>query len=136
MSSFEIAHLDHVAIRVKDIEASAKWYNQVLGLKKYRLEKWGDYPIFMLSGHTGIAIFPANENDPIHNPDSKNTKIDHFAFRVTNENFARAKTAYDQLGLHYTFQDHHYFHSIYTKDPDGHTVELTTIVVKEEDFYQ
>ncbi len=33
------------------------------------------------------------------------------------------------------FQDHHYFHSLYTADPDGHTVELTTLVVAEEDFY-
>jgi len=37
--------------------------------------------------------------------------------------------------LDFTVQDHHYFHSIYTRDPDGHVVELTTIVVEEDSFY-
>ena len=39
-------------------------------------------------------------------------------------------------GQQFEFQDHFYFHSIYTKDPDGHTVELTTIVISEESFYK
>ena len=67
---------------------------------------------------------------------SKNIKIDHFAFNVTNENFEKAKKKYTDLNLEFNIQDHYYFHSIYTKDPDGHTVELTTIVVDENKFYQ
>jgi len=55
---------------------------------------------------------------------------------VTNENFEKAKEKYVDLNLEFTIQDHYYFHSIYTKDPDGHTVELTTIVVDENKFYQ
>ena len=49
--------LDHVAIYVADMEASAKWYENVLGLKRYQLPEWGEYPIFLLSGKTGIALF-------------------------------------------------------------------------------
>jgi catechol 2,3-dioxygenase-like lactoylglutathione lyase family enzyme len=45
----KIEFLDHVAIRVADIEASAKWYEKVLGLKRYQLPEWGDFPIFLLS---------------------------------------------------------------------------------------
>lgn len=131
----EIEFLDHVAIRVKDIDVSAKWYQKVLGLKKYQLPEWGEYPIFLLSGKSGIAIFPANLDDPKLDLQSKNIKIDHFAFNVTNENFKRAKKRYEALNLDFNIQDHHYFHSIYTKDPDGHTVELTTIVVDENEFY-
>ena len=136
MQDFKIEFLDHVAIRVMDIEASAKWYKKVLGLKRYQLPEWGEFPIFMLSGKTGIALFPAETNDPIFKTMSKNIKIDHFAFNVTLENFEKAKKRYGQLGLDYDFQDHHYFHSIYTKDLDGHTVELTTIVVDETLFYK
>ena len=135
MSAFNIEFLDHVAIRVKDIKASAIWYEAVLGLKRYKLPKWGEFPIFMLSNKTGVALFPAYTDDAKLETNSRNVKIDHFAFNVTGENFEKAKEKYEELGLEYNFQDHFYFHSIYTKDPDGHTVELTTIVVDEETFY-
>jgi catechol 2,3-dioxygenase-like lactoylglutathione lyase family enzyme len=135
MSEFTIDFLDHVAVRVKDIKASAEWYERVLGLKRYQLPEWGEFPIFMLANKTGIALFPANTDDTKLETTSKNVKIDHFAFNVTGENFEKAKKRYDELDLEFDFQNHFYFHSIYTKDPDGHTVELTTIVVDEKSFY-
>lgn len=136
MASFDINYLDHVAIRVIDISVSANWYKKVLGLKRYQLPEWGEYPIFLMAGKTGIAIFPANPKDPQLNVTSKSIKIDHFAFNVTLDNFKKAKLHYHSLGIDYTFQDHYYFHSIYTKDPDGHVVELTTLVVDEHKFYK
>jgi len=132
----EIEFLDHVAIRVADMEASALWYEKVLGLKRYQLPEWGDFPIFLLSGKSGIALFPANTTDTKLDPISKNVKIDHFAFNVTNENFEKAKKRYVELNLEFNIQDHIYFDSIYTKDLDGHTVELTTIKVNEQEFYK
>lgn len=132
----EIEFLDHVAIRVKDLEVSAKWYEEVLGLKKYQLPKWGDFPIFMLANKSGIALFPANTEDTKIDIQSKNVKIDHFAFNVNKENFEKAKRRYTEMNLDFNIQDHLYFHSIYTKDPDGHTVELTTLVVAEQSFYK
>ena len=132
----EIEFLDHVAIRVADLELSAMWYEKVLGLKRYQLPEWGDFPIFLLSGKSGIALFPANTNDTPIDVMSKNVKIDHFAFNVTRRNFEKAKRRYAELNLDFDVQDHYYFDSIYTKDPDGHTVELTTIKVKEQDFYK
>ena len=71
---------------------------------------------------------------PRLDPDSQNIKIEHFAFRVDRFNFDVAKTKYEELGLTYTFKDHHYYHSLYTKDPDGHTVELTMLNVDEKSF--
>ena len=128
--------LDHVALRVADIEASAKWYEKVLGLKRYQLPEWGDFPIFLLAGKSGIALFPAKTTDPELQPTSKNVKIDHFAFNVNNENFEKAKKRYAELDLDFNIQDHYFFESIYTKDPDGHTVELTTLKVNEQEFYK
>ena len=131
----KIDFLDHVAIRVRDIEASATWYEKVLGLKRYQKEVWGPFPVFMMAGTSGIALFPARTDDPKPDPGSRNVKIDHFAFRVGREAFIKAQEHYDHLGVPFEFQDHHYFHSIYTVDPDGHTVELTTLVVDPEDFF-
>lgn len=134
-NNIEIEFLDHVAIRVADMEASAEWYEKVLGLKRYKLPEWGDFPIFLLSGKSGIALFPADTTDINIEPTSKNVKIDHFAFNVTNENFEKAKKRYVELNLEFNIQDHYYFDSIYTKDPDGHIVELTTLKINEDDFY-
>ena len=131
----QINFLDHVAIRVKDLDSSADWYQSVLGLKKYKLPEWGEFPIFMLSGKSGVALFPARPSDPIVDLQTKNVSIEHFAFNVTRKNYEKAKKRYSELGLDFREQDHHYFDSIYTEDPDGHTVELTTIKVDENKFY-
>ncbi|NNK71942.1 MAG: VOC family protein [Flavobacteriaceae bacterium] len=135
MFPFDINYLDHVAIRVKDMAASVKWYEQVLGLKTYRVEAWGDYPVFMLKNKSGIALFPAKVEDPVNDKFSKNVKIDHFAFNVSNEAFIIAQDHLNSLNIDFNFQDHTHFHSIYMSDPDGHTVELTTLLGREEDFF-
>lgn len=125
---FEIEFLDHVALRVRDMEESARWYEKVLGLKKLQTVEWGPYPIFMVAGQTGIALFPAKTDQPENLPPGDWLKGDHYAFRVDRENFEAAKAHFEEMGLDYEFQDHYYFHSIYFTDPDGHRLELTTEV--------
>ncbi|MCB0396550.1 MAG: VOC family protein [Flavobacteriales bacterium] len=135
MPEFDIAFLDHVAIRVKDMKASAAWYQKVLGLKRYETPEWGPFPIFLLANKSGIALFPANENDPVLDPSSRNVRIDHFAFHVSPEDFDKARAHYEKLGLDFEVKNHTYFRSIYTLDPDGHTVELTSLQVAADSFY-
>ena len=131
-----LSFLDHVAIRVADLERAATWYGQVLGLKRYQLPEWGPFPIFMLAGKSGVALFPARLEDPESDPESQNVGIDHFAFHVSRKNFDLALERYSALNMDYEVKDHHYFLSVYTLDPDGHTVELTTLVIPEADFYK
>ena len=128
--------LHHVAIRVKDLQLSANWYDNVLELKKYQVKKWGEFPIFMISNKSGVALFPANLEDDFINPHSENIKIDHFAFHVNKENFEKAMKKYEAMGLEFHIKDHYYFDSIFTRDPDGHMVELTSIKVNEREFYK
>ena len=85
---------------------------------------------------TGIAIFPSNLNDEECSQQSKNVKIDHFAFNVSNQDFKKAQDYFNVINESFVFQDHHYLHSIYLKDPDQHTVELTTLLMDEDEFYK
>ena len=135
MSEFKIEGLDHVAIRVRDMEKSAKWYEEVLGLKRLTPDQWDESPIFLLAGQTGVAVFPSDFDQPAGNSGAKNVKIDHFAFRVSNADLEKAIERFQELGIQHQIQHHHYFQSVYISDPDGHGVELTTLVVPEKEFY-
>jgi len=133
---FRIDFLDHVALRVKDLEVSARWYEEVMGLTRYRLPEWGEYPIFLLAGKTGVALFPSKTGGIASPPATKGPGIDHFAFQISNESFEKAKAWFTELKIPYEVQNHHHFLSVYVQDPDGHTVELTTLVGKAADFYK
>lgn len=134
MTSFNIEAIDHVALRVANMGTSVEWYTKVLGLKKYHLPEWGEYPIFMLSNRVGVALFPRSSKATLKARIDP-PQIDHFAFRVSSVDFTLAQKRFKELDLDFDFQDHHYFHSIYLKDPDNNTIELTTIVVDPESFY-
>ena len=120
----KLGFLDHVAIRVRDVEASADWYHEVLGLQRFQPEEWQPFPAMMLAGDSGIALFP--DRDP---PTSQDTKdAFHIAFRIDLEDLGRTRAHLEDLGIPVSFEDHHYFHSIYFRDPDGYRLELTAAV--------
>ena len=134
-TKFEINFLDHIAIRVQDLNESAAWYEKVLGLKRYSFAEWGPYPIMLMAGKSGLALFPRNNKRTEIDDKLKRQRMDHFAFNVSNANFEKAKRRFDEMEIPYQIQDHYYFHSIYIKDPDDYIVELTTIVVDDKTFY-
>lgn len=115
---FKVQFLDHVALRVKDLERAAQWYADVLGLERYQPEEWKPWPIFMVAGESGVALFPERAGHV--------RVVEHFAFRVDQQSFDDARQWFEVQGITYEYQDHVYFDSIYVRDPDGHVVELTT----------
>ena len=124
---FTIKSLDHVALRVRDMEISAQWYENALGLKRLQPREWGPLPIFMIAENgTGVALFPAQTDSPEPLPMGDWIKGDHYAFRVDNTGFLDAQEHFKEENITFKFQDHYYFHSIYFTDPDGHRLELTT----------
>ena len=125
----KINFLDHVAIRVKDLNYSANWYNRVLGLEIVKTTEWGEFPIFLFAGKSGIALFPAKSES------NQKRSIDHFAFNVDYSDFENFKAHLNSLEIAFVEKDHHYFLSIYFNDPDGHEVELTTLKPDFSNFY-
>ena len=120
--------IDHVAMGVRDIERSAKWYIDVLGFERLHDGMWNGVPTFIGKGNTGIALFPANQEP------SKSThreiRMLHLAFRADRKNFRAAQRELEKHGIKFEFQDHEISHSISFRDPDVHQLEITTYEVK------
>lgn len=122
----KLSHLDHVALRVRDLERSAAWYERVLGMKRFQPPEWQPYPIFMLLDDFGIALFPVEPQNVQEKPRGTGPEGDHYAFRSRPEDFQEAMNHFRQLGIPFTYKHHVYFESIYFYDPDGHELEITT----------
>lgn len=119
--------LDHVALYARDPTRTAAWYRDVLGLERRYQEAWGDVPVVMIAGTSGVAIFPAGGGGA---EPSVHARVPgafaHVAFRVRGDDLAAARTLFRERGIPCEEQDHGIARSLYVRDPDGHQVELTT----------
>jgi catechol 2,3-dioxygenase-like lactoylglutathione lyase family enzyme len=125
----KVQHIDHVAISVSDIERSIEWYTSVLGLEHRPVVEWGEYPQMVCAGDTCIALFPPGDHGAREMSEiDKRSRLtmQHFAFKVDAANFQRAQDEFGSTGIDFRFADHGICHSVYIKDPDGHTIEITT----------
>src|SRR6266403_3971405 len=81
----QLEGIDHVAMGVRDVERSAKWYTEVLWFERLHKGVWGGVPTFVGKGNTGIALFPASrEAKPSGH---REIRMLHLAFRADLENF-------------------------------------------------
>jgi catechol 2,3-dioxygenase-like lactoylglutathione lyase family enzyme len=120
----QLEGIDHVAVGVRDIERSAKWYINVLGFERLHDGVWNGVPTFIGKGNTGIALFPATQEPKTSK--QREIRMLHLAFRANRENFLTAQNELKKHGIKFEFQNHEISHSIYFLDPDGHQLEITT----------
>lgn len=128
---FRLEGIDHVALTVRDVGRSVRWYMEVLGLERRFEEEWGDFPALVGIGTTSLALFPVKRADPPLPPGPGTLCFRHVAFRVDRQNFERAREALAARGIELAFQDHGAAHSLYLVDPDGHQLEITTYEVPD-----
>jgi len=125
----QLEGIDHVALGVRDIERSVKWYIEVLGFERLHEGIWDGVPTFIGRGNTGIALFPASSDAKSTPSSHRELRMLHLAFRADRENFLAAQRELEERGIKFSFEDHEISHSIYFRDPDGHHLEITTYEV-------
>ncbi len=121
--NFAIQGLDHVVLRVADVERALRFYCEVLGCsEERRLESIG--LVQLRAGSALIDLVPAAGR-----PEVAGGNMDHFCLRIEpfDEADLRAHLAghgveVGEVARRYGAEGHG--PSLYLQDPDGNTVEL------------
>ena len=127
----DVEGIDHVALRVRDVERSAQWYMDLLGFERRHQGMWEGIPVFIGKGTTSIALFPVRSNERSTSSTRAQIGMLHLALRANRKNFLAAQEELKRRGIQFEFQDHEIAHSIYFRDPDGHKLEITTYDLNE-----
>jgi methylmalonyl-CoA/ethylmalonyl-CoA epimerase len=84
-----LSHIEHIGIAVKSIEESKKYYENILGLKCYRVEEIPDQKVktaFFMIGQTKLELLESTDPEgPIGKfIEKKGEGIHHIAFAAEN----------------------------------------------------
>lgn len=121
----QVTAMDHIVLRVSDVERSLDWYTNMLGLAPVRVDEWraGDcpFPSVRISGDTIIDLISGEV-------ELESRNLDHFCVVVTAESMdeVRRSGAYDivrdpDFAL---FGARGMADGLYIRDPDGNEIEL------------
>jgi extradiol dioxygenase family protein len=127
----KITEMDHIVLRVKDVEASMKFYVDVLGLQPERVDQWkaGEvrFPSARLNADTIIDFF-ASDQETIGREGVKNQ--DHYCMVIEKTDMEELKTKFEAMGVDIQagpgkrWGSHGDGISLYIYDPDDNVVEL------------
>jgi catechol 2,3-dioxygenase-like lactoylglutathione lyase family enzyme len=121
-----VTGLDHIVLDVADVERSAAWYVEKLGLELLRMEEWrrGEvlFPSLRIDAGTLIDLFPGERTGENLNHFAVVVDVDDLQAVIDSGQFEMAGPDHpvDLFGARGQGL------GIYVKDPDGNTVELRT----------
>ena len=121
--SFTIKGLDHVVLRVADLDRAIRFYCEVLGCREERRAE----SINLVQLRAGAALIDLILAEGAPDPGAGN--MDHFALRIEPFDEAALRAHLESHGVEvgavatrYGAEGHG--SSLYIQDPDGNTVEL------------
>jgi glyoxylase I family protein len=137
---FNVRRMHHHAFRSCDIEETRKFYEEVIGLPLIGTFIETENPVykdgasyihvfFELGDGSCLAFFQFQPNGAPTGFAARDSFDHHIALEVDGIDAVHAvERRYKELGLKYYIHDHGYVYSIYTRDPNGMILELTTKV--------
>jgi catechol 2,3-dioxygenase-like lactoylglutathione lyase family enzyme len=131
MSAIEIRRIDHVVLRIRDLQASLRFYRDTLGCPVERsIEALGLYQL--RAGASLIDLLPvdgplgklggAAAGEQARNVDHIALTLAHFDEAAIREQLEKHGVAPGDVGERYGADGNG--PSMYVKDPDGNVVEL------------
>jgi catechol 2,3-dioxygenase len=125
--AINVRNVGHVVLKVRDIERSARFYRDVLGLKEVARANFGRPMAFFSTGenHHDIAVMEVGPEAPLPQPGGVGLYHVALVIGTTLDELRAAKAHLEAHG--YTrlrLTDHTVTQSIYLDDPDGNGVEL------------
>jgi len=120
--------IHHAALICRDVEATIRFYQELLGFPLVELVENRDYAgsshfFFDVGNRTLLGFFDFPGHD---HPDFTETigGVQHIALSVSPEQFAAAKERLDAAGIDYLGPDRGVEDSVYIRDPNGVGIEL------------
>ncbi len=120
-----IKALDHISLRVQNVEAALSFYAGLLGLPTERVELWRDnqvpFPSVRLNPDTLIDLMEGV---------SAGSDLDHYCLVIEATDMVALKARFEGVGVGVQegpatrWGAHGEGTSLYVLDPDGHVVEL------------
>ena len=131
---FRVKRVGHLVLRVKDVERSRRFFEDVLGFPVVAQNERGMvfFSTDVDDNHHMLALMPAQEGAAMPTPD--HVGMQHVSFELGS--FAELQDAYRVFKENGVAIDHTIFHgvtkSVYFYDPDGNRLEVYCNVPAEE----
>jgi glyoxylase I family protein len=125
--AIQVAGLDHLVLRVADLDRAIKFYGEVLGC---HVERRLDEPklVQLRAGTSMIDLVPAGAAQPAAEA-AAGRNLDHFAVRIATFDFPALAAHLERHGIavgevRRRYGAEGYGSSLYITDPDGNVVEI------------
>ena len=130
-SPISVLGLDHLNLRVADLERALAFYTGVLGMRVVKSNTRGDGSVSLVALRAGNCVVFLQPSPGYAPPaDDKDSGLDHYSLEIEAHDAAalaahlRAHNVPIVTGPVKLWGGHGDGTSIYVRDPDGHEVEL------------
>ena len=123
----QIKTLDHINIETDDVDRSADFYEQVLGLRRGRRPEFDRPGHWLYVGDLPIVHIITPQPDNAMLTGSKDAAMSHFAMEIND--FEEARARLDDCDIKYRVNDvpGSALRQLFFDDPDGVLIELILI---------